>query len=73
MSSDLLFRRDFWSACRMNSFSANQSGHLLAPFRYGGARYTIDQVIRGSIFASLQFHTALESSVAVRLCCSLKE
>ena len=28
ISSDLLFRRDFWSACRINSFSAKQSGHL---------------------------------------------
>ena len=38
MSSDLLFRRDFWSACRITSFSAKQSGHFLAPFRYGMAR-----------------------------------
>ena len=37
MSSALLFSRDLWSACRMNSFSATRSRQLLALLRYGGA------------------------------------
>ena len=64
MNSDRLFRSVRWSACKMASFSARQRLQRLALLLNAAALQTIDEDISGLIPLFLQFHTALECSVA---------
>ena len=54
MSSDLLFRRDFWSACRINSFSAIYNDRpFTAPRRTGMVLFMLWHVPLSSLFGAM--------------------
>ena len=57
----------------MASFSARQRLQRLAPLLNAAALPTMYQDMNGLIPLFLQFHTALESSVAFIFCWSLKD